>query len=68
MKKKSTPATSRRVSKPQPAAEIVHTAPIEHYRGERTNEKTGELGDLEEETLDPAAPFNKTYGRQEEGQ
>lgn len=40
-------------------------APLEHYRGERTltNEYTGDVGSLEEETLDRDAPYNRTYGR-----
>lgn len=39
-------------------------APIEHYRGEPDRgERTGGQGSLEEETLDPQAPYNKTYGR-----
>ena len=39
-------------------------APIEHDRGEPgPHRRTGDPGDLEEETLDPGAPFNKSYGR-----
>jgi len=39
-------------------------APIEQYRGERTQHgTTGDRGDIEEETLDSNAPYNKTYGR-----
>jgi hypothetical protein len=39
-------------------------APIEHYRGERNQHgTTGDPGDVEEETLDPKAPYNRTYGR-----
>jgi hypothetical protein len=38
--------------------------PIEHYRGEKSQRGvTGERGDIDQETLDPTAPYNKTYGR-----
>jgi hypothetical protein len=39
-------------------------APIEHFRGERNRgQHTGDAGSLDEETLDRAAPYNRTYGR-----
>jgi hypothetical protein len=39
-------------------------APIEHYHGEpNAGERTGDEGDVDLETLDRDAPFNKTYGR-----
>jgi hypothetical protein len=41
-------------------------APIEHYHGETTNKQVVGNGDLDEETLDKDAPFNKTYGRKTE--
>lgn len=42
-------------------------APIERYRGEITDgEHNGHPGDLEEETLDRDAPFNKSYGLRDE--
>lgn len=36
--------------------------PYEHYHGENTDRRVIGSGDLEEETLDQSAPFNKTYG------
>jgi hypothetical protein len=39
-------------------------APVERYHGEKTNKRVGGEGDLDEETLDEDAPFNKTYGRE----
>jgi hypothetical protein len=42
-------------------------APIEKYRGEITDgSRVGDPGDLEEETLDRDAPFNKSYGTRDE--
>lgn len=39
-------------------------APIEHFRGERNRgQHTGDVGSLNEETLDRDAPYNRTYGR-----
>jgi hypothetical protein len=45
--------------------ELAHRgAPIEHFRGERNRgEQTGDMGSLDEETLDRDAPYNRTYGR-----
>jgi len=69
-------ASKRKVEKPvQPDTEVDNGplessddcqtgAPIEHYRGERTPHGTTEdPGDIEQETLDARAPYNKTYGR-----
>lgn len=39
-------------------------APVERYHGEKTNQRVDGEGDLDEETLDEDAPFNKTYGRE----
>lgn len=47
------------VSPTQPSS---HGAPFEHYHGEPTGKHVGAAGDLEQETLDQNAPFNKTYG------
>lgn len=64
---KKAPATSKVTRKPADVED--HTpdagAPIEHYRGERTltDEHTGDVGSIEEETLDRDAPYNRTYGR-----
>lgn len=42
-------------------------APVERYRGEITDgSRVGDPGDLEEETLDRDAPFNKSYGTRDE--
>ena len=38
-------------------------APIEQCHGETTSKHLTEQGDLDEETLDRDAPYNKTYGR-----
>jgi hypothetical protein len=39
-------------------------APIEHFRGERNRgQHVGDVGSLDEETLDRDAPYNRTYGR-----
>jgi len=63
IKKRQTPKTTanRTIS----AVEREDTgAPIEHYRGERNDHgTTGDPGDIELETLDANAPYNKTYGR-----
>lgn len=40
--------------------------PIEHYPGEPGSSRVDDPGDLEEETLDSNAPFNKTYGLKNE--
>jgi hypothetical protein len=43
-------------------------ARIEHFRGERNRgQHTGDVGSLEEETLDRDAPYNRTYGRRAGG-
>jgi hypothetical protein len=43
-------------------------APIEHFRGERNRgQQTGDVGSLDEETLDRDAPYNRTYGQRSEG-
>ncbi len=43
----------------------VHSqVPVETYRGEARRTQVVDKGDLEEETLDSDAPFNKTYGRE----
>lgn len=39
-------------------------APLEHTHGQSNwGQRDGQPSSLEEETLDPAAPYNKTYGR-----
>jgi hypothetical protein len=38
-------------------------APIEHFHGEKNAKHVGDPGDLDEETLNENAPYNKTYGR-----
>lgn len=49
--------------------DVEHEGPLdrgvlmEHFRGERSRERTGEAGSLDEETLDRDAPYNRTYGR-----
>lgn len=46
-------------------ADIENTdgAPIEHYHGERTaGRMTGDPGDIDKETRDSHAPYNRTYG------
>lgn len=71
MAKKPTPAkktdgtAKTRATSTEAAKTLTDGAPIEHFRGERTpeNEHTGDAGSLEEETLDPNAPYNHTYGR-----
>ena len=40
--------------------------PIETYKGDPDAERSSDIGDLEEETLDRDAPFNKTYGIKDE--
>jgi hypothetical protein len=57
-----TPVTDRR----DEPADIHEGAPIEKFRGERTQLPlhTGDPGALEEETLDSDAPYNRTYGNQ----
>lgn len=40
--------------------------PIESYKGDPDARRANETGDLEEETLDRDAPFNKTYGIKDE--
>jgi len=70
-------ATTKRTSKSQSAENTTRTrpargvkpdsnwgTPIEHYPGEPTGKRISEVGDLNEETLDRDAPYNKTYGRQ----
>ncbi len=67
MTKKSSSAKSRTATKPVSDDNIDQGAPIEHFRGERARDrKTGDSGDIEEETLDRDAPFNKTYGTRDE--
>lgn len=45
----------------------IEGAPVERFRGEVTNgERVGDPGDLEEDTLDKDAPFNKTHGLRDE--
>jgi hypothetical protein len=66
-------AKSKRSEQSHPSVEnteVAHEetsdqgAPIEHFRGERNRgQHTGEAGSLDEETLDRAAPYNRTYGR-----
>ena len=78
MAKKTTKATTR-TSKTQSAEDQAQTSrtrkskqdneqgpPIEHYHGERTSDHNTDQGDLDDETLDRIAPYNKTYGRTEE--
>lgn len=55
---------SAKAAKREVAVDCDVGAPIERYRGENGNRRTtGDLGDIELETLDPQAPYNKTYGR-----
>ena len=44
----------------------VRGTPIETYKGDPDAERSSDVGDLEEETLDRDAPFNKTYGIKDE--
>jgi hypothetical protein len=78
MAKKSTTRKTKRTPKTQATEPQAQTkrpdpierketgrgAPIEHFHGENpTRGRTGDPGDLEDETLDRDAPYNKTYGR-----
>lgn len=59
-KQKTSPAQPKGIARTLPA----DGAPIEHYHGEPDRgQRTGGQGSLEEETPDPHAPYNKTYGR-----
>jgi hypothetical protein len=65
-------ATSKRAKAPTPHSDellarpsLKKAVPIDHDQMESEAEETTEdPGDLEKETLDARAPFNKTYGRE----
>lgn len=65
---RKTPASKATTKKSAPrSAKDDQGAPIERYHGEVTDGKrTGDPGDLDEETLDRDAPFNKSYGLRDE--
>lgn len=55
--------TGDRTTAHQPAAKgRKSSTPIETYKGDPDAERSNDIGDIEEETLDSHAPFNKTYG------
>lgn len=48
---------------PESAASVRDKGtPIETYKGDPSATRSKQIGDLEEETLEQNAPFNKTYG------
>lgn len=49
-----------------PGGKAPKGTPIETYKGDPDGVRIEDEGDLEEETLDRNAPFNKTYGIQDE--
>lgn len=59
---------NQRVGKTASTARDASTngTPIETYKGDPSATHTSEVGDIEEETLDRNAPFNKTYGIKDE--